>query len=87
MTDNPPVDFEAKAREPVKPAGGSPMQISASDLMKNFVFAGLQLPEDMVDEATGYNGHKARKLKGPSSGTYVLGCVNGVIQWIETEDC
>ena len=21
------------------------------------------------------------------SGTYVLGCVDGVIQWIETEDC
>lgn len=23
----------------------------------------------------------------PPSGTYVLGAINGVIQWIETEDC
>jgi len=87
MSNDPPVDFEAKVRQPVKKAGGSPMQISAKDLMQNFVYAGLQLPDDMIEEVTGKNGHKARRLKGPATGTHVIGIVGGVIQWLETEDC
>jgi hypothetical protein len=63
------------------------MQISASDLMKNFVYASLKLPNDLIKETPGVNGHTARMLAGPASGTYVLGSIDGVIQWIETEDC
>ena len=87
MTGDPPIDFSAKVRQPVSPSGGSPMQISASDLMKNFVYASLKLPKDLIKETPGVNGHTARMLAGPSSGTYVLGSIDGVLQWIETEDC
>jgi len=84
---DPPFDFEAESKKPVTPSGGGPMQISAKALMKNFVFATFQLPDDMVEETSGKNGHTTRKLKAPTSGTYVLGAIDGVIQWIETEAC
>jgi hypothetical protein len=87
MTSDPPINFEEKVRQPAKSAGGAPLQISATDLMKNFAFATLVLPDSLVDQATGINGHTTRKLKGPQSGTYVLGCVDGEIQWLETESC
>ena len=90
METNLPVDFQAKAKEPNKPSGGSPLQISSTDLMRNFVFSSLQADEGWLQESTGQLGHKGRKLKLPkinSTGTYVLGSIDGVIQWIETEDC
>jgi hypothetical protein len=55
--------------------------------MKNFVYASLKLPNDLIKETPGVNGHTARMLAGPASGTYVLGSIDGVIQWIATEDC
>jgi hypothetical protein len=88
---NLPVDFEAMARGPKAANGaGYPVQISAADLMRNFVFASLEVEESLVENTTGQLGHAARKLKipaVPASGTHVLGAVDGVLQWIATEEC
>jgi len=59
-------------------------------LMKNFVFAALDADETLVETITGQGGHPQRKLKipaVPSSGTHVLGVVDGTMQWIATEEC
>jgi hypothetical protein len=111
-----PIDFEKLVREPKgKTASDYPYALKAEDLMKNFVFAGLDADETLIEETTGKGGHKARKLKipevpsgddlvqltaeggelswtsgipaAPTSGTYVLGAVNGELTWIETEAC
>jgi hypothetical protein len=85
-----PVDFEAKARGAKSASGGGyPVQISAADLMRNFVFA-LDADPSLIDQTTGPGGHQARKLKipaVPASGTHVLGSVNGALQWLATEEC
>lgn len=111
-----PVDFEALARGAKKASGGGyPVQISAADLQKNFVFAALDADASLLETVTGPGGHSARKLRlpavpavttpqvltasagdlswaegippAPTSGTHVLGCVNGELQWIATEEC
>jgi len=86
-----PVDFEAKARGAKDASGGGyPMQLSAADLMKNFVFAALDADPSLIEETTGQGGHPSRKLKipaAPGSGTHVLGAVDGTLQWIATEEC
>ena len=88
---NLPVDFEAKARGAKQASGGGyPVQISAADLMKNFVHAALDADESLIETTTGQGGHQGRKLKipaVPASGTHVLGAVDGALQWIETEEC
>jgi hypothetical protein len=71
-------------------AGGYPYQIRAEDLDKNFVFSALDADPSLVDQVTGSNGHQGRKLKipaVPTLGTYVLGSVDGVLEWISTEEC
>jgi hypothetical protein len=89
--DNFPVDFEAKARGAKPPNGaGYPAQISAGDLMRNFVFGALDADPSLIETTTGQGGHTARRLKipaAPSSGTHVLGAVDGVLTWIATEEC
>jgi hypothetical protein len=89
--DNFPVDFEAKARGAKPPNGaGYPVQISAGDLMRNFVFGALDAAPSLIETTTGQGGHTARRLKipaAPSSGTHVLGAVDGALQWIATEKC
>jgi hypothetical protein len=84
-------DFEALAKQGGNPAsGGYPYTIKSSDLMKNFVFAALDTDDTLVETITGQGGHSQRKLKIPplpSGGTWVLGSVDGTMQWIETEDC
>ena len=86
-----PVDFESKARGAKSASGGGyPVQISAGDLMRNFVFAALEADESLIEQTTGAGGHTQRRLKipaAPSGGTYVLGAVNGALQWIATEEC
>lgn len=86
-----PVDFQEKARGAKQASGsGYPVQISAADLMRNFVHAALEADETLVTTITGENGYPQRKLKipaAPASGTWVLGAVNGVLQWIATEEC
>jgi len=67
---NPPVSFLDKASSP-KGAGGYPIQISAKDLDKNFVYSTLEIsgttpqgsPQPFsVDEFTGCGGHTQRRL-------------------------
>ena len=86
-----PVDFEAKARQGRQASGGGyPVQLSAADLMRNFVFASLDADPSLIEQTTGQGGHESRKLKIPAvpgSGTHVLGAVNGALQWIATEEC
>jgi hypothetical protein len=85
-----PVDFEALAREPAKPGGGSPLQIPANGLMKNYAMAALDVDPLWVESSTHKSGHASRKLKlppAPGPGTFVLGCIDDTLQWIETESC
>jgi hypothetical protein len=87
-----PVDFSEKVRRPAGKAGGYPTQIKAEDLDKNFTWCAVEFDEASfaVESTTGLGGHPTRKIKllaPPASGTYVLGSVDGEIQWLETEDC
>lgn len=86
-----PIDFETKAKQAKQASGGGyPVQLSAADLMKNFVMAALDADESLIEQTTGQGGHPARKLKIPAvpgGGTYVLGAVDGVLTWIATEEC
>jgi len=91
MAANPPVDFQERVKRPKGTTGSDyPYAISARDLMQNFVYATLDADVSLIEETTGTGGHKQRKLKIPAipaSGTYVLGAVDGAMQWIETEEC
>lgn len=86
-----PVDFEEKARQAKQASGGGyPVQLSAADLMRNFVHAAIDADPSLIEQTTGQGGHPARKLKipaAPATGTHVLGAVDGVLQWIATEEC
>jgi len=64
MPATPPVNFE----ELVRGATGTtskdyPYAIKASDLMKDFVFATLDINDGVYEETTGSGGHRQRKLK------------------------
>lgn len=91
MPSNPPVDFQALAQGATGTTNKDyPYAIRATDLMKDFVFATLDIEEGVYEETTGLQGHRQRRLKipsPPSSGTYVLGAVDGSFQWIATEEC
>jgi hypothetical protein len=81
--NNLPVDFEAKI------VGKPVYSISASDLMRNFADAKL-IVDDAFTESAFVNNYAARKFKfptPPTTGTHVLGAVNGTLQWIATEEC
>jgi hypothetical protein len=86
-----PVDFSEKVKLPAEANGaGYPYRISASDLMKNFEYAALDVDESWMEHSSGTYTSQTRKLKLPQlpgSGTHVLGCINGEIKWIETEEC
>jgi hypothetical protein len=82
------VNFEEKVRLPKGGTNGDyPYAIKAQDLMKNFVYAALDIPGNVVEEFSGEGGYRQRRLKPPASGTWVLGAKDGVVQWIETEAC
>jgi hypothetical protein len=91
MAANPPVDFQALAQGATGQTNADyPYAIKATDLMKNFVFATLDIAEGLYEETSGSQGHRQRRLKipaPPGSGTYVLGSTDGVLSWIETEAC
>jgi hypothetical protein len=91
MPANPPVDFQQLAQGARGQSGSDyPYAIKATDLMKDFVFATLDIAEGVYEETTGMQGHRQRRLNiptPPTSGTHVLGSVGGTIQWIETEAC
>ena len=72
-------------------AGGTgyPYRISATDLDKNFAYAALDAEDGWIEEVS-VGSHSGRKLKLPpltGEGTFVLGCVGGNLEWIETEEC
>jgi len=91
MAAEPPVDFQALAQGARGQSGNDyPYSIKATDLMKNFVYATIDVADGLIEEVGGIQGHAQRRLKIPSppgSGTHVLGVVGGDIQWIETEAC
>jgi hypothetical protein len=91
MPSDPPVDFQALAQGARGQSGSDyPYAIKATDLMKDFVFATLDMAEGVYEETAGLQGHPQRRLKiptPPTIGTHVLGVVGGTMQWIETEAC
>jgi hypothetical protein len=91
MPTQHPINFEEMVRLPRGSTGSDyPYSIKAQDLMKNFVYAALDVDESLIEKLSGEGGYQQRKLKipaVPSTGTYVLGCVDGTIQWIATEEC
>ena len=85
-----PIKFDQLVKMPGGAGGtGYPYRISAKDLMANFEYAALDVDDSWIDSpATSYG--QGRKLKLPpltTGGTYILGCVDGTLQWIETEEC
>lgn len=83
-----PVDFTEKVKLQADKSG-YPYQISASHLMENFSYSALDAENSWIEE-TSIGEYAGRKLKLPSiprNGIYLLGCVNGKIDWIEAETC
>lgn len=94
---NLPVDFAAKASTK---SGGYPVQISASDLMKNFNAAVLDAV-DTVDgnpqpfttrqSSTGADSGQRKLMIHPAppddGKTYVFGFKGGAFCWLPTEEC
>jgi hypothetical protein len=81
-----PIDFEELVRQPKgETASDYPYALKAEDLMRNFVFAGLDADETLIEETTGKGGHKARKLAippVPSGGDPVqLTAEGGSLSW------
>ena len=88
MSQKLPVDFKALAQG-TKNKGAPPYVIRADDLMKNYAYAALQADPSWI-ESTSVGAHEGRRLKLPAvpgGGTFVLGCVDGALTWIETEAC
>ena len=79
-----PVDFQT-----VPKSGNSAKPISSSDLMRNFAWAKLVVDNSLLDTTTvmGFSAHKFKMPALPGSGTFVLGAVDGSMQWIATEEC
>lgn len=91
MATNHPVDFSERAARPKGEKGSDyPYALSAQDLMKNFVYAAVDVDPSWIVIQAGEKGYPQRKLNVPpvpSSGIYVLGAFNGKIVWIATEGC
>lgn len=93
----PPISFAALAKTASNPAaGGYPYQLKGADLDKNFVFATEEFDQDdfRVSNGVSAGGHQNRKISLskrlpvlPGTGTYVLGAVDGALQWLSTEEC
>jgi hypothetical protein len=67
MPSNPPVDFQALAQGAAGTTNKDyPYAIKATDLMRNFVFATLDIEDGLVEETTGAQGHRQRKFKIPA---------------------
>ena len=84
-----PVNFEEKVKGSTDPTG-YPYRISAKDLMEDFSYAALDAEEGWIEKVSVGN-HAGRKLKMPAlpkkDGTFLLGCVNGKLDWVEAESC
>ena len=63
MPANPPVDFQQLAQGATGATNADyPYSIKARDLMKDFVFATLDLEEGIYTNQTGLQGHPQRRL-------------------------
>ena len=63
--------------------------ISAAKLMQNFAWAKLVVADEYLEDATQAE-FPAKRLKLPpiiANGTHILASVEGVIQWVATEEC
>jgi hypothetical protein len=86
MPSNPPVDFQVLAQGTAGTTNRDyPYAIKASDLMRNFVFATLDVADGLVEETTGAQGHRQRRLRipaPPQAGTAVqLTSAGGSLSW------
>jgi hypothetical protein len=95
-----PVSFTQKASASAK-GGGYPVQISASDLDENFIYATLDIPERdssgrpqpwITTQVAGPSGKRQRQLifspPPPTDGaTYVLAFSGNGFKWLPTEEC
>lgn len=88
---NLPVDFDQLAKSAGSASlGGYPYRIKGSDLMKNFVYCNIDGDPTIIENTIGQSGHPSRRLKIPTvppTGTHVLGAVDGILQWLATEEC
>jgi hypothetical protein len=67
MAADPPVDFQSLAQGATGQTNADyPYSIKATDLMRNFVFATLDVEDGLVEATTGVQGHRQRKLRIPS---------------------
>lgn len=97
MAATPPISFDALAKTAANPAsGGYPYTLKGLDLDKNFTFATEDFDSEhfTVSAGLGLGGHQSRKVALanplptiPTTGTHVLGAVDGVLTWIATEEC
>jgi len=81
-------DFPNDFRDVVT-LGKSTSPLSATKLMQNFAWAKLVVADEYLEDAT-QAGFPAKRLKLPpiiASGTHVLASVEGVLQWVATEEC
>lgn len=89
-----PTDFRQKvAMPPAINGNGYPYKLSAEDLMRNFEYAALDVETEQAGpitlQITTVNGVRKISilLDPPTDGTYLLGSVDGEVQWIATEEC
>jgi len=90
MAKKLPVDFEKKVKQPPPVDGkGYPYQLSAKDLMRNFTYLLGLIPDGSTsNDLLRWNGSEWEILTAPAAtGTFVLGVVDGSMQWMETEEC
>lgn len=90
MKNDPPINFESLVKAPQKSSsiGGYPYQLSAKDLMRNFVWSTLHISDRFVESSQGLAGYAARKLKDPypepqAEGQAALISVNGTVTWLD----
>jgi hypothetical protein len=85
---NPPIDFEERSKRPRGNGNEYPYVIKARDLMENFVFATLDIDQDLIEETTGLGGHKQRRLKIPApplgGNAILIAQPGGVVTWLPT---
>jgi hypothetical protein len=68
--------------------GDAPRTVSAAKLDENFLRC-MPAERGLLAQMKINHTHEGwyLDLTPPSNGTYVLGAVNGRVQWIATEDC
>lgn len=82
-----PVKFKELARAANTSASGAyPYSLKGEDLDNNFNAVALDIPTGWSTELG--NGQRSLNMPPtPGGGTFVLGCVDGTLQWIATEEC